>query len=81
MYKKENGLLVRYVRCANAVPKLGLLLPVIKKGVEFAYLTWLPYSQDIRHYSFAPLDLTKRFQILSKSLPDNLRKEFVDDQV
>ena len=81
MYEKESGLLVRYVRCANAVPRLGLLLPVIKREVEFAYITWLPYSQDIRHYSFAPLDLTKRFQILGKSLPDNLRKEFVDDQV
>lgn len=81
IFEKDTGILVRYVRCANANPKLGFIIPCIKSKAEYAYMTWLPFSEDVRHYTFATLDVVRRFKILNKNLPLSLEEELSNEQL
>ncbi|KAI9101648.1 SPOC like C-terminal domain-containing protein [Phlyctochytrium arcticum] len=45
--------LVRYVRCSNANPKLGVLWPSKR---DWAWWVQMPFAEDLRLYSFAPLE-------------------------
>ncbi|TPX69665.1 hypothetical protein SpCBS45565_g02344 [Spizellomyces sp. 'palustris'] len=51
--EKQNAALVRYVRVNDANPKLGVLVPA-RKG--WGWWAQIPFAEDLRPYSFAPLD-------------------------
>eukprot|EP00794_Sanderia_malayensis_P018032 gene18032-19838_t len=57
--EKNMVAIVRYCRCKNAAPKVAFLTPVIKVNYEGFYMICLPFAEDIRRYSFAPLEQTK----------------------
>ncbi|KAJ3279068.1 X-ray repair cross-complementing protein 5 [Borealophlyctis nickersoniae] len=50
---KASGAIVRYVRTRDAGPKIGVLAPSPKGWGLFAQL---PFAEDVRLYSFPPLD-------------------------
>lgn len=54
--EKDMVAIVRYCRCKNADPKLAVLVPVIKFSYEGLYMFYLPFSEDIRRYSFGSLE-------------------------
>lgn len=49
--------IVRYVARQSGTVKLAALSPCIKASYECLYLAGLPFSEDLRQYQFAPLDL------------------------
>ena len=58
MVETDSVAIVRYSKRENSV-QLGVLHPVIKADTEYFYYHKLPYSEDIRQYTFAPLDPEK----------------------
>eukprot|EP00668_Euglena_longa_P001208 GGOE01001433.1.p1 GENE.GGOE01001433.1~~GGOE01001433.1.p1 ORF type:complete len:777 (-),score=239.27 GGOE01001433.1:160-2154(-) len=67
MYEMEMVAIVRYVRCRNAQPYLGVLFPKVKPDREFFYFNTLPFSEDLRQYPFnSPADTKQRLRTAEK---------------
>ncbi|XP_073251486.1 X-ray repair cross-complementing protein 5-like isoform X2 [Porites lutea] len=62
MYELNTVAIVRYCRAKNAPPKLGFLAPHIKQDYECLLFTALPFAEDLRQFSFAPLDANKKWK-------------------
>ena len=56
MYERDAVGLVRYIRQANAQPKMCALLPRIKPDYEGFIMVQMPFSEDVRDYVFTSLD-------------------------
>lgn len=55
LYEKDAVAIARYIRCANAQPKLVCLEPLIRADYECLVMNVLPFSEDVRRYTFPPL--------------------------
>ncbi|XP_068705465.1 X-ray repair cross-complementing protein 5-like [Montipora foliosa] len=75
MYELGTVAIVRYCRAKNAAPKLGFLAPHIKQNYECLLFTALPFSEDIRHFSFASLEVKKTW------VPSGEQKDAVDNLI
>eukprot|EP01117_Protostelium_nocturnum_P014755 TRINITY_DN5645_c0_g1_i1.p1 TRINITY_DN5645_c0_g1~~TRINITY_DN5645_c0_g1_i1.p1 ORF type:complete len:726 (-),score=197.55 TRINITY_DN5645_c0_g1_i1:67-2244(-) len=64
----ESVAIVRYVKRANSIPHLGVLIPHIKPGVECLYFNSLPFAEDLRQYTFPSLH------------PERARKNYVPNE-
>ena len=60
LFEKESVALARYVRCANANPKLVALIPHIKSNYFCLHLAHLPFAEDVRRYMFPSLEKAKQ---------------------
>eukprot|EP01102_Stenamoeba_stenopodia_P012456 TRINITY_DN3947_c0_g2_i1.p1 TRINITY_DN3947_c0_g2~~TRINITY_DN3947_c0_g2_i1.p1 ORF type:complete len:754 (+),score=228.50 TRINITY_DN3947_c0_g2_i1:208-2469(+) len=65
LFETESVCIIRYVKRANSIPHLGVLMPHIKADYECLFYCKLPFAEDIRQYPFASLD------------PSRARKAFV----
>lgn len=61
----DSVAIIRYVKRNKSVPHLGVLSPHIKADYECLFYNALPFSEDIRQFSFASL------------APERIRKSFV----
>lgn len=52
LHEMDRVGIARYVRCANAEPKLCVLAPYIGSSYECLYMNVLPFVEDLRHYPF-----------------------------
>ena len=59
MYETERYAIVRFVKRMNSTPHLGALLPYIKPNYCGFHFIKLPFSDDVRDYPFASLDVQK----------------------
>eukprot|EP01012_Entosiphon_sulcatum_P025587 TRINITY_DN30931_c0_g1_i1.p1 TRINITY_DN30931_c0_g1~~TRINITY_DN30931_c0_g1_i1.p1 ORF type:complete len:790 (+),score=120.93 TRINITY_DN30931_c0_g1_i1:94-2370(+) len=59
MYETNKWAIVRYVRCKNSPPVVGVLVPCIKPGREFAFFHALPFAEDIRTFPFREMSHVK----------------------
>lgn len=52
MDQMQRAMLVRFVRCTNANPVLGVCMPSPKAERDILYFAPLPFAEDVRHYQF-----------------------------
>ena len=52
LYELDKIMVVRYVKRANDRPLIGICTPCISNELECLYFNQLPYTQDIRDYTF-----------------------------
>lgn len=52
MDQMQRAMLVRFVRCTNANPVLGVCMPSPKAERDILYFATLPFAEDVRHYQF-----------------------------
>jgi ATP-dependent DNA helicase 2 subunit 2 len=52
MDQMQRAMLVRFVRCTNANPMLGVCMPSPKAERDILYFAPLPFAEDVRHYQF-----------------------------
>ena len=55
MIETKSLAIVRFVKRKNAKVLLGVLIPISKNTQHFIF-NKLPFSEDLRHYNFTPLD-------------------------
>ncbi|PRP79754.1 hypothetical protein PROFUN_12616 [Planoprotostelium fungivorum] len=68
LVETDSVAIVRYVKRARSAPHLAVLSPSIKLGAEFLYLNMLPFSEDLRQYTFSSL------------APEKARKAYVPSE-
>jgi ATP-dependent DNA helicase 2 subunit 2 len=56
MAELRRAMLVRFVRCTNANPVLGVCYPSAKGNKQVLYYANLPFAEDLRHFTFRRLD-------------------------
>lgn len=56
LFERDSVALVRYVRAEGVAPRLGILIPRIKRSYESLLFVLLPWAEDHRRYLFAPFD-------------------------
>ncbi|CAO3668533.1 unnamed protein product [Umbelopsis ramanniana] len=57
LYEQNAYALVRYVSKENQQPKIGVLVPYFEPNIDALHFIRLPFAEDIRQFSFAPLDV------------------------
>jgi ATP-dependent DNA helicase 2 subunit 2 len=73
----ESCAIVRYVKRNGAGVKLGALIPHIKRNYDCLIFVALPFSEDLRNYTFASLDpktMVKRNLVPSEEQLDSAMK-------
>jgi hypothetical protein len=55
MHQLKRAMIVRFVRCTNANPAIGVCYPSVKDGKDALYYAALPYAEDLRRYTFRSL--------------------------
>jgi len=56
MHELKRAMIVRFVRCTNANPVLGVCFPSSKGDKQVMYYANIPFAEDLRHYTFRKLD-------------------------
>ncbi|KAJ3345495.1 X-ray repair cross-complementing protein 5 [Kappamyces sp. JEL0680] len=64
MREQSQVAIVRYCRTEDAPPRLGALIPNIK---GYFYFVQIPYQDDMRNFSFPPIDFLTNPVVHSKS--------------
>ncbi|KAL1921828.1 uncharacterized protein VTP21DRAFT_10470 [Calcarisporiella thermophila] len=66
--EKEMLAVARYVRIADAPPKVGVLYPEVRGTAHCLFFAQTPFAEDVRRYNFAPLDrvITRSGKILKE---------------
>ncbi|KAJ7388679.1 X-ray repair cross-complementing protein 5 [Desmophyllum pertusum] len=75
MYELNTVAIVRYCRVKNAAPRLGFLSPHIKQDYECLLFTALPFLEDLRQFSFTPLNFNKKWE------PSGEQQDAVDNLI
>ncbi|KAK0545583.1 ATP-dependent DNA helicase yku80 [Tilletia horrida] len=85
MHEVKRIALVRWVKRDNAPPLLGAMYPVITDTVHYCRVVALPFANDVRNWSFPPLDrvFTKYGEEVKAhpSLPSDRLKTLTDSLV
>ena len=85
LYELEIYVLARLVPRTNTAPHLIIAAPFIEPGFEALVDVQVPFSEDVRQYSFAPFDRVTTFlgKTLTKhrNIPTNDMKEAMSDFV
>jgi hypothetical protein len=85
LYEKELLVLARLVTKQDKPPVLVMLAPSIEQDIECLVDVQVPFAEDIRQYTFAPLDkvVTMKGKVLTKhrNLPTEEQDEAMSDYV
>jgi len=85
LYENDLVALARLVTKENKSPVLVMLAPSIEADIECLVDVQVPFAEDVRHYTFAPLDkvVTMKGKVLMKhrNLPTDEQDEAMNDYV
>ena len=62
----KKGIVVRFVKRNNSPPKLGLLIPFVDGAVSAFYHSILPFSEDIRDFTFGTFEQDPTLKLSSQ---------------
>lgn len=81
LYETNTVSIVRRVYNANSAPKVGCLVPHIKTNYECLMYHELPFSEDVRSYTFASLPLDDDGPASKKFKPSAEQLSAIDDLI
>jgi len=85
LYENDLVALARLVTKEDKAPILVMLAPSIETDIECLVDVQVPFAEDVRHYTFAPLDkvVTMKGKVLTKhrNLPTEEQDEAMSDYV
>ncbi|XP_070533798.1 X-ray repair cross-complementing protein 5-like [Ptychodera flava] len=68
LYETNMVAIVKKVYSSRSQPRIGFLSPHIKAKYECLYFTELPFSEDVRQYTFSSLSANKKHQPTDEQL-------------
>lgn len=81
LYETNCVAIARRVYAARSAPRIGCLLPHIKAGYECLYWIELPFSEDLRTYTFGSLPVKDDTPFNKKYIPSEEQLKAVDNLI
>ncbi|CAL1541131.1 unnamed protein product [Lymnaea stagnalis] len=81
LYETDTVAIARRVYAANSAPRIGCLFPHIKTKYECLFWVELPFSEDIRTFTFGSLPIKEDAVINKKYKPSDDQLRAVDDLI
>ncbi|XP_048780641.2 X-ray repair cross-complementing protein 5-like isoform X2 [Ostrea edulis] len=81
LYETNMAIIVRKVYSAATAPKLGCLMPHIKSSYECLIYVELPFTEDIRQYTFGSLPLKEETQANKKYKPTDAQLDAINELI
>lgn len=91
LYNEKSAAIARVVRKDSKYPEMCILTPFVVEELSQLFMTRLPFSQEVRHYSFPPLgevrvrdkesDAFKTVKVHPTMIPTEEMQNAMDDLV